>query len=92
MLLVNKVYLSKTKHPFFVREYKAMLVLSRKQGERIQIGDSICVTVLDSRNGKVRLGIDGPASVPIHREEVYQRIRQESKRQSPRVASNSRVV
>jgi carbon storage regulator CsrA len=40
----------------------------------------------------VRLGIDGPASVPIHREEVYQRIRQEAKQKSNRAARNSRVA
>ena len=69
-----------------------MLVLSRKEGERIQIGDTVSVTVLDVRGGKVRLGIDGPASVPIHREEVYQRIRQEAKQKSNPAARNSRVA
>ena len=51
-----------------------MLVLSRKQGERIRINDSIEVIVLEMRNGTVKLGFNGPADVPIHREEVYQRI------------------
>ena len=51
-----------------------MLVLSRKRGEGIVIGEGVTVTVLDVRGGRVRLGFDGPAEVPIHREEVHQRI------------------
>ena len=55
-----------------------MLVLSRKQGERIQIADAISLTVLSVRGGKVRLGFVAPSNVPIHREEVYRRIDAES--------------
>ena len=51
-----------------------MLVLSRKQGERIQIADAITLTVLSVRGGTVRLGFVAPSNVPIHREEVYRRI------------------
>ena len=51
-----------------------MLVLSRKQGERIQIADAITVTVLSIDGGRVRLGFAAPADVPIHREEVRHRI------------------
>ncbi len=69
-----------------------MLVLSRKEGQRIQIGEEISVTVLDVRGGKVRLGIDGPACVPIHREEVYQRILHEMKHKNHRSAHTSRVA
>jgi len=47
-----------------------MLVLSRKAGERIYIGDDIVVTVITSGNGKVRLGIEAPSHVSIDREEV----------------------
>jgi len=54
-----------------------MLVLSRKKGQRIHIGDEVTVTVLGVQGGTIRLGIEGPANVPIHREEVYQRIRRE---------------
>lgn len=57
-----------------------MLVLSRRDGERILIGDRITVTVLDSRNGQIRLGIDCPREVPVHRSEVYERIRREQSR------------
>lgn len=51
-----------------------MLVLTRKVGERIHIGDGIVVTVVRIQNDKVRLGIEAPAQVPIHREEVYRRV------------------
>jgi len=51
-----------------------MLVLSRKPGERIMIGDEIEVVVLESRAGCVRLGFNAPDEVRIHREEVRRRI------------------
>ena len=54
-----------------------MLVLTRKVGERIHIGNSIVVTVVRIQNDKVRIGIDAPTSVVVHREEVYRRVRAE---------------
>lgn len=54
-----------------------MLVLGRKTDERIIIGDNITVTVVEIRGGKVRLGITAPADVTVHREEVYDAIREE---------------
>lgn len=51
-----------------------MLVLSRKIDERIMIGDSITLLVIDVDNDKVRLGIEAPRDVPVHREEVYHAI------------------
>lgn len=47
-----------------------MLVLSRKLGEKIFIGDNICITVVDIDRGKIRLGIEAPRDVPIFREEL----------------------
>jgi carbon storage regulator len=47
-----------------------MLVLSRKLGEKIFIGDNICITVVDIDRGKIRLGIDAPRDVPIYRQEL----------------------
>ena len=58
-----------------------MLVLSRRDGERIMIGDSITVTVLESREGQIRLGVDCPREIPVHRLEVYERIRREAVRE-----------
>ena len=51
-----------------------MLVLSRKVGEKLVIGRDIIVTVVECRGGRVRLGVDAAPHVPIHREEVRQRI------------------
>ena len=53
-----------------------MLVLSRKVGERIQIGDSIILTVVRVQGDKVRLGIEAPEAVAVHREEVVRRLRE----------------
>ncbi len=54
-----------------------MLVVSRKVGERIVISDNIIVTVLESNPGRIRIGIDAPKDVPVHREEVYERLQAE---------------
>lgn len=51
-----------------------MLVLTRKAGENIRIGADVVVTVLAVRSGHVKLGIDAPKGVPVHREEVYEKI------------------
>lgn len=52
-----------------------MLVLSRKRDEKIVIGDRIVITVVEVRGDKVRLGIEAPNDVPVHRQEVYDAIR-----------------
>ena len=54
-----------------------MLVLSRQRDESIMIGDNIVITVVDIRGDKVRLGIDAPKEVPVHRQEVYEAIKRE---------------
>jgi len=59
-----------------------MLVLTRKVGEQIRIGEDILVTVLDMTKGNVRLGIEAPRQVSIHRHEVYERILEENLRAS----------
>lgn len=51
-----------------------MLVLSRHRDESIQIGDDIIVTIVDIRGDKVRIGIQAPSDVPVHRREVYEAI------------------
>ncbi len=55
-----------------------MLVLTRRNGESIRIGDGIIVTVLDQSGGQVKVGITAPPQVPIHREEVYLKIKAEN--------------
>ena len=55
-----------------------MLVLSRKKDEKIIIGDNITVMVIEIRGDKVRLGIDAPKEVSVHRQEVYEAIQRES--------------
>jgi carbon storage regulator len=57
-----------------------MLVLSRQRDESIMIGDNIVVTIVDIRGDKVRLGINAPSEVPVHRQEVYEAIQRENLR------------
>jgi len=59
-----------------------MLVLSRQRDESIMIGDSIVVTIVDIRGDKVRLGINAPTEIPVHRQEVYEAIQRENLRAS----------
>ena len=56
-----------------------MLVLSRHRDESIIIGDDIVITVVDIRGDKVRLGINAPVEIPVHRQEVYEAIQRENK-------------
>ncbi len=55
-----------------------MLVLTRKCGESIRVADNIVFTILECAGGQVRVGITAPIQLPIHREEVYLRIREEN--------------
>ncbi len=55
-----------------------MLILTRKHGESIRVGDGIIFTILEGAGGQVKIGITAPAHVSIHREEVYLRIRAEN--------------
>lgn len=55
-----------------------MLILTRKLGERIAIGDDIVVTLLEIKGSQVKLGIEAPRNISIHRQEVYERIRREN--------------
>ncbi|MFY4729419.1 carbon storage regulator CsrA [Nitrospira sp. BLG_2] len=64
-----------------------MLVLSRRRGESVTIGPDIRVVVLGVNSGHVRLGIEAPPAVAVHREEVYVRIQEEN-----RLAAKTHVV
>ena len=54
-----------------------MLILTRRVGETIVIGDDVIITVLGIKGNQVRIGINAPKDVSVHREEIYQRIQQE---------------
>jgi len=59
-----------------------MLILTRKLGEKINIGDDITVTLLEIKGAQVKLGIQAPKSIGIHRNEIYEKIREENLRSS----------
>ncbi|MCP4966770.1 MAG: carbon storage regulator CsrA [bacterium] len=55
-----------------------MLVLTRRPGESIVIGDNIVITIIEIKGGQVRVGVDAPRSVDVYREEIYEQVRQEN--------------
>ncbi|MEY2725425.1 MAG: hypothetical protein RLZZ458_1292 [Planctomycetota bacterium] len=59
-----------------------MLVLSRQSDEAIIIGDNIRVTIVEVRGDKVRIGIDAPRDVTVHRQEIYDAIRRDTEREA----------
>jgi carbon storage regulator len=60
-----------------------MLVLSRQRDESIVIGDNVVVTIVDIRGDKVRLGIQAPGEIPVHRQEVFEAIQRENRKGGP---------
>ena len=54
-----------------------MLILSRRAGESLKIGDEVTVTVLGIKGNQVRVGISAPRHVPVHRQEIYEKIKDE---------------
>ncbi|MYB88457.1 MAG: carbon storage regulator CsrA [Proteobacteria bacterium] len=54
-----------------------MLILTRRVGETLMIGDDVTVTVLGVKGNQVRIGVNAPRDVAVHREEIYERIRNE---------------
>lgn len=54
-----------------------MLILTRRVGEAVKIGESVTITVLGVKGNQVRIGVDAPRDVAVHREEIYERIRHE---------------
>lgn len=55
-----------------------MLVLTRRPGESIVVGQDIVVTVIEIKGGQVRIGIDAPREIDVYREEIYEQVRQEN--------------
>lgn len=60
-----------------------MLILTRRVGETLMIGDNVTVTVLGVKGNQVRLGINAPKDVAVHREEIFQRIQREDASKTP---------
>lgn len=69
-----------------------MLVLSRHRDESIMIGDNVVVTIVDIRGDKVRLGIEAPQDIPVHRQEVYEAIQRENLKASQLAPGDARSV
>ncbi len=64
-----------------------MLILTRRVGETLMVGDDISVTVLGVKGNQVRIGVNAPRNVSVHREEIYERIRHEQDEDLPDGAS-----
>ncbi|MEJ2643747.1 MAG: carbon storage regulator CsrA [Gammaproteobacteria bacterium] len=58
-----------------------MLILTRRVGETLMIGDEVTVTVLGVKGNQVRIGVNAPKDVAVHREEIYERIKREQEQQ-----------
>ena len=56
-----------------------MLILTRKPGERVRIGDNVVITVFGVNGNQVRIGVDAPREIEVHREEIYERIQTEQR-------------
>ena len=66
---------------FVLTRTHAMLVLSRKKDESIMVGDNIKLTIIEIRGDKVRIGIEAPRDVTVHREEIYKIVKKEKAEQ-----------
>lgn len=68
-----------------------MLVFSRKRDEKFVIGDNIVVTIVDIRGDKVRIGVDAPNDIPVHRKEVYEAIQRANKEFKEQQSNASKI-
>ena len=69
-----------------------MLILTRRAGETVMVGDDVTVTVLGVKGNQVRVGINAPKSVAVHREEIYERIKREQQDQWTESGPSTQVV
>jgi carbon storage regulator len=60
-----------------------MLILTRRVNEAIRIADDVTITILGIKGQQVRIGIEAPKNIPVHREEIFQRIKREKQMQQP---------
>lgn len=64
-----------------------MLILTRRSNEVVRVGDEVVVIILGVKGNQVRIGVSAPKSVPVHRQEIYERIQSERLREGPAAAN-----
>jgi carbon storage regulator len=69
-----------------------MLILTRRVGETVMIGNEVTVTVLGVKGNQVRIGVNAPKDVAVHREEIYERIKREEDQESRSGATVTKIV
>jgi carbon storage regulator len=69
-----------------------MLILTRRVGETVMIGNEVTVTVLGVKGNQVRIGVNAPKDVAVHREEIYERIKREEDQEGGSGVSAARIV
>jgi carbon storage regulator len=69
-----------------------MLILTRRVGEALRIGEEVSVTVLGVKGNQVRIGVDAPKTVSVHREEIFERIKDEQAEAAERSAAHAKVT